>query len=320
MSPVSLVNSKITRLRDRAVALKQARDFFYLKEVTEVDTPMLSSSASIDTHIDLITALYKGSEKKYLHSSPEFGMKRLIVEGMGDVFQLSHVFRDGEYSVKHNPEFMMAEWYRLGFSLEQMMAETAEFICTIIGKLPVAIISYREAFKKYTDIDYLDSTIEDILNYMERESIHVYPEAVQEGKDGLLNLILGLKIEPQLGLDGLCILAYYPSSQAALAKKRWISNEEVSERFEIYYRGIELANGYHELADAVEQRARFEEANQARENFDKNRLPIDENFLSALEKGLPDCCGVAVGFDRLILIRQNQKELGAVLAWDWESA
>lgn len=319
-SPSSSVTSKAARLKDRATMFKMARNFFDERNVIEVDCPILSAQASVDTHIDLICALYRGKEKYYLHSSPEFGMKRLLAEGIGDIYQLSHVFRDGEWSAKHNPEFTMAEWYRIGFSLEQLMNETVEFVRLFLGDLPYHIVSYRDIFLQKTGIDYVIACEQELFDYIQKQEIPFYPSVLEEGKDALLNLILGSQVEPLLGQDELCVLAYYPSSQAALARKRWHGQEHVAERFEVYYQGIELANGYHELTDAHEQRLRFQEANSARLALGKETLPIDENFLQALEKGLPDCSGVAVGFDRLMMLRQKQKEIAQVLTWGWKHA
>jgi lysyl-tRNA synthetase class 2 len=309
--------AKLDRLKDRASLLQAARHFFAQRAILEVDCPILSSYASVDAHIDLIQALYLGKEIRFLHSSPEYGMKRLLVEGMGDIYQLSHVFRDGEHSKKHQPEFMMAEWYRLGISLEAMIEETIEFIRLFLDNLPYNILSYREAFQHYAGFDYFTTTEQDLFHYLEKHNIPFYPTILEEGKDALLNLILGSQIEPQLGQEELCVLAFYPASQAALARKRWHGNEPVAERFEIYYQGIELANGYHELADALEQRERLMEANQMRMTLGKQPLPIDEHFLQALKKGLPDCCGVAVGFDRLMMLRHRQTDLAPVISWDW---
>lgn len=326
MSPVSPVNhltsftTKSGRLLDRAAMLKAARDFFNERNVTEVDCPILSPLASVDTHIDLIAAYYQGVEKCYLHSSPEMGMKRLLSEGIGDIYQLSHVFRDGEWSSKHNPEFTMTEWYRLGLSLEQMIEETIQFIRLFLGELSYQIVSYREIFQQETGFDYFKADEQTLFSYIQKEQIPFYPSVLQEGKDALLNLILGSKVEPRLGWGELCVLSYYPASQAALARKRMHGEEQVAERFEIYFQGVELANGFHELTDAQEQRMRFNEANASRISFGKQPLPPDENFLKALEKGLPDCCGVAVGFDRLMMLRQKRTHLSDVLAWGWKEA
>lgn len=309
--------SKVSRLQDRALMFKKARHFFEKRGVLEVDCPILSAQASVDTHIDLIVALYQGKEKRYLHSSPETGMKRLLAEGIGDIYQLSHVFRDGEWSSKHNPEFTMAEWYRLGFSLDQMIEETIEFIRLFVGELPYHVIHYRDVFLQETGIDYVTTNEQELFSYIQEQQIPFYPTVLEEGRDALLNLILGSKVEPKLGQDELCVLAYYPASQAALARKIWRESEQVAERFEVYYQGIELANGFHELTDAYEQRRRFHESNESRLAHGKESLPADENFLKALEKGLPDCCGVAVGFDRLMMLRQGQKQIKDVLTWGW---
>lgn len=314
------LTSKVARLQDRAFMFKAARQFFDQRKVLEVDCPILSTQASIDAHIDLINAFYRGKETCYMHSSPEFGMKRLLAEGMADIYQLSHVFRDGEWSIKHNPEFTMAEWYRLGFSLEDMMEETIQFTRLFLGGLPYHIVSYRDIFLQTTGIDYVIANEQELFNYIQNQNIPFYSTLLDEGKDALLNLILGSQIEPLLGKDQLCVLAYYPASQAALARKRWHEKEQVAERFEVYYQGIELANGYHELTDVHEQRLRFQEANVSRLALGKTTLPIDENFLKALEKGLPDCCGVAVGFDRLMMLRQKQKDIADVIAWGWKLA
>lgn len=316
----SIQSSKLTRLQDRAFMLKTARSFFDQRGVLEVDCPILSPQASVDAHIDLISACYRGKDTCYLHSSPEMGMKRLLAEGMGDIYQLSHVFRDGEWSSKHNPEFMMAEWYRLGFSFEEMIEETIHFIWLFLGQLPYSIVSYRQLFLQKTGIDYVNATEKELLNYIQEQNISFYPSILQEGKDALLNLILGSKIEPSLGQNELCVLAYYPASQAALAQKRWHESEQVAERFEVYFQGIELANGFHELTNANEQRNRFEESNMQRLALGKQTLPPDEKFLKALEKGLPECCGVAVGFDRLMMLRQKQHLISDVLSWGWDQA
>lgn len=304
----------------RSLMLRRARRFFSERGVLEVDCPLLSTRAAVDAHIDLISALYQKETPCFLHSSPEYGMKRLLVEGVGDIYQLSHVFRDGEWSRKHNPEFMMAEWYRLGVSLEAMINETADFIRLFLGPLPSRTVTYRDLFLDFTGLDYVKATEESLFAYVQQKGIPTYQGIVEEGKDALLNLILAVEIEPKLGIGELLVLAYYPASQAALAKKERRGDEEVAKRFEIYYKGVELANGYHELGDAHEQRERLLEANNSRQKLGKRPLPIDERFLQALEKGLPDCCGVAVGFDRLMMLCLGQGDIANVLSWGWQEA
>lgn len=319
-SALRLQNNKIATLRDRAHMLEHARSFFRERGVLEVDCPIISASASVDCHIDLIPALDAQGRQRYLHSSPEYAMKRLIADGIGDIYQLGHVFRQGEYGFKHNPEFMMAEWYRMGMPFDSLIEETLDFIRLFLGALPSTKITYREAFQRFAGLDYVHATPEELLEYIHAKNIPVYDGIISEGKDALLNIIIGTVIEPHLGQEGLCALTHYPATQAALAQKIWHGEEPCAERFEVYYRGIELANGFHELANAEEQRSRLIEANAQRIEMGKEPLPIDENFLSALEKGLPDCCGVAVGFDRLMMLRHQANTISDVIPFDWDLA
>lgn len=311
---------KVERLRDRASMFQNVRSFFAERGVLEVDCPIISSRASIDTHIDLMPVRYHGAEIRYLHSSPEFGMKRLLAMGIGDIFQMSHVFRDGEYGPKHNPEFTMVEWYRLGMKFPKMIEETCAFIALFIGELPINFISYREAFIKYVGFDYLNLDSEQISEALRQRGVDVPLEIELEGRDAVMNIALGTKMEPNFGVDGLTILTAYPASQAALARTTIRNGEEVAERFEVYFQGLELANGYFELADAEEQMRRFEESNNQRHELGKDRLPVDDNFLKALEQGLPECCGVAVGFDRLMMLRHKTQLLADVVPFDWNDA
>ena len=214
----------------------------------------------------------------------------------------------------------MAEWYRLGMPFTDLISETMDFIRLFIGQLPSRTISYRQAFQDYAELDYLTASSEEILHCLRKHHIEAYPDVINEGRDALLNLVLGTLIEPQLGQGELIALAYYPASQAALAQTIVIDGEAVCERFEIYYQGIELCNGYHELADPIEQRKRLEDSNHMRIQLGKNTLPIDEFFLKALKKGLPDCCGVAVGFDRLMMLRHKAKHIKDVISFDWSTA
>ena len=303
---------KVSILHDRAAMFRAARRFFADRDILEVDCPIISVRASVDAHIDLIPA----AEGRYLHSSPEYGMKRLLADGIGDIYQLSHVFRNGEVGSKHNPEFMMAEWYRIGISFQALMEETADFIRLFLGDLPHRIISYREAFKEFAGIDYISMNDDQLMEHVETG----YDSLKEEGRDAILNMILGTHIEPLLGNDELTILAYYPATQAALAKTTSIENELVAERFEIYYKGMELCNGYHELADADEQRQRFIASNAHRRRLGKEELPLDEHFLESLKRGLPDCCGVAVGFDRLMMLRHQCDHIRQAIPFEWDIA
>lgn len=301
--------------------LRKARNFFFVRNVMEVDCPALSNAAPVDLHIDVMKVALKNDQTGYLHTSPEYGMKRLLSMHCGDIFQISHVFRDGEIGPLHNPEFTMAEWYRIDFSFEQMITETLEFIHLFLGELPQQVMSYRELLQHYLNIDYLHTTPAQLLQLAQTKGLDLPADATSWDRDTLLQLLVSFLIEPQLGSDHLFVLRDFPSTQAALSRTRTLSSgEEVAGRFEVYYRGIELANGYHELTDANEQRRRFEESNRARIQAGKDALKIDERLLEALERGLPDCCGVAVGFDRLLQLKHNCKELKDVIPFAWEES
>lgn len=312
---------KIFVLRDRAKMFAQVRSFFAERQVIEVDCPILTTYASVDAHIDLIPA-HTPWGVRYLHSSPEYGMKRLLAESekIGDIYQLSHVFRDGECGSKHNPEFTMAEWYRVGMTFPALIEETMDFCRLFLGPLPSQMLTYREAFQRFAGFDYLTISQEELSTYLEKKGIQSAASNENASRDDLLNEILGIVVEPNLGKDGLMALAYYPSSQAALAQTCYHGEEEVCERFEIYYRGVELANGYHELVDPIEQRRRFIQSNEARILMNKKNLPIDEFFLKALEKGMPESCGVAVGFDRLMMLRHGKSQIGDIMPFGWNEA
>ncbi|MEX2305708.1 MAG: EF-P lysine aminoacylase EpmA [Waddliaceae bacterium] len=275
-------------LKKRAEMLRKVRHFFLEREILEVDCPALSSHGSVDAYIDLIEV--KGSQsslKGFLHSSPEYRMKELLSCGSGDIYQLSHVFRDGEFGPKHRPEFMMAEWYRVNFTFREMIEETVEFIRLFIGDLPYHTLTYQEAFQTYAQVDPFET----------------------KWDDDRLNEILGIEVEPHLGKDQLTVLTHYPATQSALARVE----EPCSLRFEVYYEGMELANGYYELTEPNEHLIRFEKQNAIRESLGKQKISPDPTFLHALERGLPDCCGVAVGFDRLFMLQQGVTDIAHIL-------
>lgn len=312
----ALKSPKVQILFERAKCLFLVREFFKNRKVLEVDCPLLSASASVDAHIDLIQATCFTKEIRFLHSSPEYGMKRLLSEGLGDIYQLSHVFRDGEKSPKHNPEFMMIEWYRIGFSLDDLIQETIELIQLFLGPKKVTHLPYREAFKKYVGIDYVHATESELHSFLKSKGI----ATDETEKDPLLDIILTTFIEPHLGQGELTVLKNYPSTQAALAKTQILEDETYAMRFEIYCNSLELCNGYHELRDPDEQLFRLNEQNQKRKELGKPPLPIDENFLEALRLGLPDCSGVAVGFDRLMMLKLDKRDIGEVLPFSWSVA
>lgn len=311
MSPASKVNL----LKDRALFLQKVRSFFASKGVIEVDTPLLSFSAPIDEHIDIMKVDLQG-RYGYLHTSPEYAMKRLLSLGIGDIYQLGHVFRLGEFGPLHNPEFTMIEWYRTQMAFDLFMEETLELIRLFLGNLRSAAVSYRDVFQTYVGIDYLKASLEDLVKCARSHGIELSSHS-SWSFDDLLHVLVGTVVEPHLGKEELLVLTDYPHSQAALAQTELKGDELVAKRFEIYYKGIELANGYLELTDADEQRKRLVDSNEKRQKAGKDPLPIDEHFIQSLKSGFPSCCGVAVGFDRLMMLKHQTKTLGEVLPMAW---
>jgi elongation factor P--(R)-beta-lysine ligase len=297
--------------------LRKARSFFAQREILEVDCPALTSAPPLDLHIDVMKVHGKEGLLGYLHTSAEYGMKRLLAQGIGDIYQISHVFREGEIGALHNPEFTMAEWYRCGFSFEQLIEETVAFICLFLGDLPEKHLDYRKMLQHYLQIDYTKMTPRDLSSLAKERGLLVSQEAATWDKDTWLQLLVSLLIEPHLGQGELSVITHFPATQAALAKTCSLNGLEAALRFEIYFNGIELANGYHELSDPHEQQRRFEKINHERLTSGKEPLPIDEKFLKALHT-LPDCCGVAVGFDRLMLLRHRAPTLLHVLPFSWQ--
>ena len=292
---MSLVfQNKLFLLKDRAQMLHIVRDFFHKRNIMEVDCPALCQFPPIDDHIDPM----KCSNGRYLHTSPEYGMKRLLIEGIGDIYQLSHVFRGKESGSKHNPEFSLIEWYRLNFKLDEMIEETLSLIELFVPKQNVTSFTYKELFLHYAHIE----------PYSEKLTIPNAPESCTH--DELLHFVLSTIIEPKFPKNTFTIVTDFPPSQAALAQVK----DGVAKRFEIYYGSIELANGYLELENEEEHRHRFNKLNKMR----KVPLPLDEHFLTALNKKLPSCCGVAVGFDRLMMIKHPNTKISDIIPFSWE--
>lgn len=305
------------RLKTRAKGLSAARTFFAERNVLEVDCLALGESGAIDPYIDLFETSSPFHEKLFLFSSPEYAMKRLLSEGSGDIYYLGHVFRNEASGKKHSPEFLMAEWYREGFSFEQMVEETLAF-CRIFINIPKTVyLSYKEAFVRYLNIDPFtcsDQDLKDACRFFSGYPIETSP------RDELLNLLLGISIEPKFDPHAITVLYHYPPSQAALARIVESEETKVALRFELYAKGLELANGYNELIDPVEQESRFIQDNEKRILLGKNPYPIDYAFLKALKKGLPSCSGVAVGVDRLLMIQQNGSSIKEVQAVSFDES
>ena len=302
-------------LKKRATLLRQLRAFFYARNILEVDTPALSIAGNTDPHIESFCMHYTGpgeSETLYLHTSPEFAMKRLLAAGSGAIYQLCKVFRNGEAGRQHNPEFTMLEWYRTGFEHHELMEEVGELLDEVMGHSPTPIIkmTYQEAFIKHAGIDPLETDPAALADCAHQHGLEQVIGMADASVGDWCDLLVDQVVIPAFGQSRVFIYDY-PVSQAGLAK---VSQKDtrVAERFELFINGVEIANGFHELTDAAEQRLRFEKENIQRKKKGLVQLPIDENLISALESGLPDCAGVAVGIDRLLMLIAGEDSISAV--------
>jgi elongation factor P--(R)-beta-lysine ligase len=316
-------------LKLRARLLARIRAFFSARGVLEVETPVLSGAATTDPALASCATRYTGplfphGQMLYLHTSPEFPMKRLLAAGSGSIYQICKVFRDGEAGRQHNPEFTLLEWYRVGFDHHRLMDETGELVMELLAPLmalqPPERLSYRDAFQRHAGLDPFAATPDDFRRAAGTHGIQVSPEMLtQSDPDAWRDLLLTHAVEPKLGQGRLIFIYDYPASQAALARIL-PGNPPVAARFELYLNGIELANGFHELADAGEQRQRFEAQLHIRETSGLPVVPVDEHLLAALAHGLPDCAGVALGFDRLVMLACGARTIDEVLAFPLERA
>ena len=304
-------------LRERAALYHDIRTFFNARDVLEVETPLLCSTGVTDPSLEplVVTTGESVGSPRYLQTSPEYAMKRLLADGSGPIFQIARAFRDGEAGSRHNPEFSLLEWYRPGFDHHQLMAEVAGLVQACLGALPLEKLSYRQLFQDTLALDPFTASTEDL---QERARAEIDVGALAGDRDLWLDLLMSHLVEPQLATRGLCFVYDYPASQAALARIVEQDGASVGQRFEVYVNGLELANGYHELSDALEQRARFAADNARRREYGLAQRALDERLLSALDSGLPDCSGVALGLDRLLMLRAGIDDIRQVLAFDWE--
>ncbi len=308
-------------LRQRAQALRTAREFFFARQVLEVETPAMVNAPVSDVNLGSVRVQMSGSDTPlFLHTSPEYTMKRLLAAGSGDIYQICHVYRGAERGRQHNPEFTLLEWYRLGFSLEALMHEVADLTRELLGTadLPVEFLTYREAVRRHAGFDPLDADISELQRAAHALGLEATHAARLE-RDELLDLIVGAQVGPALGANALTFMHHYPASQAALARLD-AGDARVALRFELYHRGIELANGYHELASGAEQRLRFAADQQSRNARGLPTFALDAHLVAALDAGLPDCAGVALGFDRVLMLAMNAASIDEVIAFPTERA
>ncbi len=303
--------------------LATIRQFFAARAVLEVDTPQLVNHAVTDLNLHSAQVRWPGAtgSPQYLHTSAEYAMKRLLAAGSGDIYQLCHVFRGEESGPLHNSEFMMLEWYRLGWSLERLMAEVDELLRQLLaGKTLAATrhLSYEQAFQATVGCDPLADS-DAVLAACARDQGLDAQLVARCTRDELLDLLMGAHIGPQLGLGGPVFLHHYPASQAALARLD-PEDSRVALRFELYFQGIELGNGFEELSDERTQRARFESDQRQRRDRHLHVPETDEYLLAALEHGLPACSGVAIGIDRVLMLATGARRIEEVMAFTTERA
>lgn len=315
-------SASLATLRLRAELLAAARRFFAERSVLEVDVPALIRHAVTAPHLHSAQVQLPGwPTPLFLHTSPEYLMKRLLAAGSGDIYQIGHVFRGAEQSRLHNAEFTLIEWYRCGFSMQRLMDEVdalARSLLALPDELKTERLRYAEAFQRELGCDALGASEAALRALAESHGLDARLSS-RCSRDELLDWLVAVVVGPRLGASGLCFLHHYPASQAALARLD-AADPRCALRFELYYRGIELANGFEELTDAHEQRRRFQCEQQQRSLLGQSVPAIDEALLAALDSGLAPVAGVALGFDRVLMLRAGVDRLSAVLPFALERA
>ncbi|QEG24629.1 elongation factor P--(R)-beta-lysine ligase [Mariniblastus fucicola] len=318
-------------LRQRSLLLRKIRAFFEDRDFLHVETPLLSRDTVVDRYIDPVrvsesNVIAGGSQDPghgdanfFLQTSPEFAMKRLLASGATSIFQICKAFRKGESGRRHNPEFTMLEWYRVGDDLLKGIDLLAQFAKFVFDVNQVATITYRDAFVAVVGIDPFSASIEQFAAACEFNGVDTTSFVDDQDRDSWLNLIMSEIVEPKLGVKHPVIVFDWPTSQAALAKIR-CDDHVYAERFELYVNGVELANGYHELLDPVELLDRNEWVNQQRLADGIAALPLESQLLEAMRHGLPACSGVALGIDRLLMVLLKKESIGDVIAFPIDRA
>jgi lysyl-tRNA synthetase class 2 len=330
MSRDFLPTASWKNLRLRAELTQRVREFFAARGFLAVETPILSHEIVVDQNLEVFSTIYTGDprrpevgQKLWLQTSPEAAMKRLLVagaaHGIDAIYQITRSFRNGERGARHNPEFTMVEWYRTGDDMVAGMLLLDELCQALLERGPARRTTYAEAFARYVEIDPHAASVQELIATAAKHKLAVPPGYEAADRDAWLNLLLAELVEPRLGFETPELLCDYPASQAALAVLRGDS-PAVAERFELYIEGIELANGFHELTDAdvLRQRERIE--NAARRADGRPELPGAASLITAMERGLPASTGVALGFDRVVMLAAGAKTIDEVLAFPIERA
>jgi len=306
--------ASIDNIKQRAQLLKKLRIFFEQNAVLEVDTPILSQFGGTEPNLQAITANYHFQGKArvgFLQTSPEYAMKRLLAAGVGDCYQIFKAFRNEESGRFHNPEFSLLEWYQVGIDEIQLLKKIDQLLQQVIGSSAAQFCTYTELFVQHLEIDPLHSKIES-LRELTASKIENPPHL--ERIDDYLELLFNYCIEPQIGNERPCFVTHYPATQASLAKISK-TTPNLSCRFEVFYKGLELGNGFYELCDADEQLQRFQNENKRRREMGLDEIEIDPNFIQALRNGLPESSGVAIGVDRLLMIITGANHIDEVISF-----
>lgn len=311
----------VQNARLRAGILHKVRSFFRERNVLEIETPLLSRGVSTDCHLDVFSSKfhpdgYTETDKSttlYLQTSPELLMKRLLSRGFPDIFQICKVFRNGEHGRIHNPEFTMLEWYRLNFGMHDLISETADLLQMVLGQKTVSKATYQDFFIRCTAVDPLESTFDELLSYCRK--VGKEPPNCPSKSD-ILNFMMSEIVEPQMPADTLLFIHNFPAEQAVLAILD-PRDKRTAFRFECYYNGVELCNGYEELHSPEENRRRMAEENIKRVQSGKPTLPVDNRFIMSLSN-LPPCSGNAVGLDRLIMLAAGSKKLKETVSFPFD--
>ncbi|MCB1582340.1 MAG: EF-P lysine aminoacylase GenX [Xanthomonadales bacterium] len=309
--------SPLSLLRQRAFLLTEIRTFFQQRKVLEVETPILSSAANTDLQIEVFSTqpIKPDKSSAFLRTSPEFFHKRLLAQGSGDIFEMAKVFRYGETTRLHNPEFTLLEWYRLDFDLKQLMFEVVELVQYLRQQMGLDVMtintcSYQQIFIEKLSIDPFKTSADELNRLAIEAGYHGEPLDLTAA----LDFMFAIRLEPQLQKDEGYLIYDFPVEQAALSQVHPDYPDRCL-RFEFLWGGVELANGYQELTDANEQLKRFEQDNHNRQIRGKDKLPIDQHLITALQQGLPGCSGVAVGVDRLLMCLLGKDDINEVLAF-----
>jgi len=316
-------NASLKVLKLRAKLLADIRHFFVTKNVLEVDTPAMSHATVTDIHLHTFKTHFVGpnfadGQLLYLMTSPEFHMKRLLAAGSGSIYQVCKSFRNEENGRYHNPEFTMLEWYRVDFNHHDLMNEVDEFLQRIVGTEKAVRLTYQQAFLSTLEVCPLEASMQELKSVASALGLGDIAHA-ENDRDTLLQLLFSVGVESKIGLQSPVIVYDFPASQAALAKINEY-DPRVADRFEVYFKGIELANGFHELDDPEEQLARFVEDNQKRRDMGLEMQPIDHHLIDALKVGLPACAGVALGVDRLVMLALEAEHIDDVTAFSFPRA